>query len=240
MKGVVLFLLICIGCVNAFQYHNNVVRKNINTRVSMMSSNDMNAKKVISSMMSLLLITSPISLNPPNTIITNIAHADVRAQMKRTYFRFVPKLITGLTFYKNDLKTAVDKEDWDTIKKFFEVYVSKYNVNDPKQVDATDTYVNAQLYRPMTVFAGSFAEKGTSPKQKALMEQEALFESAMSQLESTASVTKGSGFFASDVPASKDKKIARKAYEDGKKALNEYLKIVNTGLMLELNKIDTI
>jgi hypothetical protein len=212
----------------------------MNTRVSMISMNDLNGKKVISGMMSLLLITSPITLNPPNTIITNTAHADVRAQMKRTYFRFVPKLITGLNYYKNDLKTAVEKEDWDTIKKFFEVYVSKYNANDPKQIDATDTYVNAQLYRPMTVFAGSFAEKGTSPKQKSLMEQEILFETAMSQLEGTASVTKGTGFFASDVPASKDKKVARKAYEDGKKALNEYVKIVNNGLMLELNKIDTI
>ena len=242
---VVVIVVCVIGYVNAFQCRISSSSSNMNHRSSSISmtnsnNNDIIGKKVISSMMSLLLISSPIVLNPPNTIITNIANADVRAQMKRTYFRFVPKLITGLNYYKNDLKTAVDKEDWAAINKFFEVYVSKYNANDPKQVDSTDTYVNAQLFRPMTVFAGSFAEKGTSPKQKALMEQEVAFEAAMTQLQGCASVTKGSGFFASDIPASKDKKVAKKAYEDGKKALNEYLTIVNTGLMLELNKIDTI
>lgn len=233
----VILCVIVVSYVNAFSVRNqrSVITMNVNNK-----KNDIVGKKVISSIMSLLLISSPIVLNPSNTIITNVANADVRAQQKRTYFRFVPKLITGLNFYKNDLKAAVDKEDWATISKIFEVYVSKYNANDPNQVDATDTYVNVQLFRPMTVFAGSFAEKGSSPKQKQLMEQEVLFETAMKKLEGCASKTPGSGFFASDVPASKDKKVARQAYEDGKNALNEYIKVVNTGLMLELNKIDTI
>ena len=39
-----------------------------------------------------------------------------------------------------------------------------------------DSYINVNLYRPMTVFSGSFAERGSSPKQKALMDQEVAFE----------------------------------------------------------------
>ena len=35
----------------------------------------------------------------------------------------------------------------------------------------------------MKVLAGSFAERGSSPKQKALLEQLAAFETAMTQLE---------------------------------------------------------
>jgi hypothetical protein len=33
------------------------------------------------------------------------------------------------------------------------------------------------------VFSGSFAERASSPKQRALLEQEAAFEAAMSELE---------------------------------------------------------
>ena len=35
-------------------------------------------------------------------------------------------------------------------------------------------------------------------------------------------------------------KKAQKAYSDGKVALNEYVRIMNDGLMLELNKLNTI
>ena len=249
MYVIIVIVLLLANACNAFniiKYQNNI---KIITKMNMMNNENNNNennvnnlnKKIISSMMSVLLLSSTtIFLNPTNTIITNVANADVRAQQKKTYFRFVPKFITGLNYYKNDLKSAVDNSDWPTIAKFFEVYVTKYNPNDPKQVDSTDTYVNSKLFRPMTVFAGSFAEKSSSPKQKAMMEQEQAFESAMQELEKCASVTKGQGFFASDVPASKDKKLAKKAFDDGKKALNEYIKIANDGLMLELNKIDSI
>jgi hypothetical protein len=141
-------------------------------------------RKFFTSSLSLFLLSTPVILTTFSpSILTPVAVADVRAQQKRTYFRFVPKLTTGRDFYKTELKAAVDSEDWKVIEKFFEVYVSKYNPNDPNQIDATDSYVNVHFYRPMTVFAGSFAEKGSSPKQKALMEAEDKFATAMSDLE---------------------------------------------------------
>lgn len=112
------------------------------------------------------LLYGPISSNNfnyrinANPILIAPAHADFRAAQKRTYFRFIPKLETGRDYYKKDLKDAIDNEKWDVVTKFFETYVSKYNYNDPTQVDATDTYVNAYLYRPMTIFSGTFAERG--------------------------------------------------------------------------------
>jgi hypothetical protein len=93
------------------------------------------------------------------------------------------QLVTGANYYANELKTAIEKDDWDTVAKFFEEYVVKYNPNDKSQIDQTDTYVNKYYYRPMTVLSGSFAERGTSPKQKALMEQEVAFENAMTLLQ---------------------------------------------------------
>lgn len=171
------------------------------------------------------------------------ANADVRAQQKRTYFRFVPKLVSGMEFYKTDVKAAIDKEDWGVITKFFEVFVSKYNADDKTQIDSTDTYVNQNIFRPMIVFSGSFAERGSSPKTKALQDQEKAFEAAMGELEGCVKDKKGEGFFAADIKmptGEARKKQALEAYAKGKDALNEYVKIANAGLMLELNKLPEI
>ena len=171
------------------------------------------------------------------------ANADVRAQQKRTYFRFVPKLVSGMAFYQTDVKAAIDKEDYAVISKFFEVFVTKYNADDKSQVDATDTYVNQNIIRPMIVFSGSFAERGSSPKTKALKEQEQAFEKAMGELEGCVKDRKGEGFFAADIKmptGAARKKQAQEAYASGKKALNAYVKLANAGLMLELNKLPEI
>lgn len=109
--------------------------------------------------------------------------ADYRASQKSTYFRFSPKFLKGREFYRTDLKNAIDQEKWDVVEKFFEQYASKVNRNDPNQVDAYDTYVNNNLYRPMRILAGSFAERGSSPKQRILLEKEMAFEQVMDELE---------------------------------------------------------
>jgi hypothetical protein len=97
------------------------------------------------------------------------------------------------------LKAAIEKEDWPVVGKFFEEYVSKYNPNDPSQVDKVDTYVNNFLLRPMKVLSSSFAERGSSPKQKALADLETTFELAMGDLEGCVKDRKGDGFFAQEI-----------------------------------------
>jgi hypothetical protein len=138
-------------------------------------------------------------LSPSNNFELPVAHADVRAQQKRTYFRFVPKLLTGKDFYKNELKVAIDKEDWPVVQKIFEEVVTKVNP-EFKTVDSTDTYVNQYFFRPMTVFAGSFSERSPTSKTKALMEQEGRFEAAMTALKDSC-VDKPGGFFGGEIKA---------------------------------------
>lgn len=131
-------------------------------------------------------INTPVDFSPnplSHSPLIQAAHADFRAAQKRTYFRMAPKIITGRDFYKGELKQAIDKEDWKVVEKAFEVYVAKYNPNDPSQIDQTDRYVDKYFLRPMTVFAGSFAERGTSPKTKSMMEQVELFRAALNDLE---------------------------------------------------------
>jgi len=168
------------------------------------------------------------------------AAAEFRAQQKRTFFRFSPKFIVGRDFYKTELKKAIDSEDWEAIKKFTEVYPSKINRNDASQIDAYDSYVNSNFYRPMKVLAGSFADRGSSKKQRALMEQEVAFETAVSDLEGCIKDRKGEGLFASTIkmPVGEARtKQAKEAYAKGSAALDEYVRILDEGLMLELNKI---
>eukprot|EP01036_Dinobryon_divergens_P025509 gene25509-34062_t len=184
-----------------------------------------------------------INLIPTSFSILQPAVADVRAQQKRTYFRFAPKLSTGTAFYGSDLKSAIEKDDWDVVAKFFEEYVSKYNPNDKSQVDQTDSYVNNYILRPMKVLSGSFAERGTSPKQKALADKEVDFEKAMTRLEGCTKDMPGEGFFAATIkmPTGNERtKQGLEAWNDGKVAINSYIEIFNDGLMLELNKLKPI
>ena len=152
------------------------------------------------------LLTIPLSICSVE-VINNVVHqhsvtmqpssvlADVRAQQKKTYFRFAPKLNEGKEFYRVDLKEAIDKGNWDVVSKFFAEYVSKVNRNDPGQVQ-TDTYVNNNLYRPMTLLSGTFAERGSSIKTRLLLDEEAAFSQAMASLEGCVKDIKGEGFFA--------------------------------------------
>lgn len=168
--------------------------------------------------------------------------AEFRAAQKRTYFRFTPKLTAGMNFYKGDLKKAIDKEDWPTVKTLFEEFVYKVNKDDLGS-NQMDTPINQQFYRPMTVLAGSFAERAASPKQRALTEIEADFEKAMVGLEGCTKDMKGEGFFAATtkMPTGAARvKQAKQSWEAGKLAINNYIDTFNDGLMLELNKLDKI
>lgn len=125
----------------------------------------------------------------------------------------------------------------------FEVYVTKYNPNDPTLVDSTDFYANNRYYRPMTVLAGTFAERGSSEKQRKLLDQLDLFKGAMFKMENCFKDMKGEGLFAADIKkptGSAKKKQALEAWDAGNKALNEYVDIFNLGLMREVNPIPKV
>jgi hypothetical protein len=193
MKLLNLFFLV-ISCVQSFVIKSSVLRLNLSLKVNkendktIVYQSQLNSKAIIK-ILSTAFVSSFLLYGPnmndfrPDAFKITTAHADFRAQQKRTYFRFIPKLETGRDYFKNELKTAIDNEKWDMVTKFFETYVTKYNPNDPSQVDSTDTYVNANLLRPMTVFSGSFAERGSSTKQRLLIEQRDAFAAAMSELE---------------------------------------------------------
>ncbi len=127
--------------------------------------------------------------------------AEFRAAQRSTFFRVVPRFVAGRDYYRTELKTAVEKQQWDAIGKFFELYPSKINKNDPNQIDAYDSYVNKNILRPLKLLTSSSAEKGTSPKQQLLFAKEQEFEQAMALLEGSVKDRKGDGLFAGTIKA---------------------------------------
>eukprot|EP01038_Epipyxis_sp_PR26KG_P015584 gene15584-21050_t len=246
IKTIILFSL-CIGATALIGTKPLAIGK---SRLAMQltdtqSTSKMLAKFILCSGMAYLIAPDNLqpSLGSMSFGMIKPAQADIRAQQKRTYFRFTPKFIKGCTYYKTDLKSAIESGDWDTVTKFFDVYVSKVNKNDPNQIDATDSYLNDKFLRPMQLLSGSFAERGISAKQTQLNDKKLAFESSMKELEGSVKDLPGEGFFASPIKAptgAARTKQAKEAYEKGKVALNEFISIFNSGLMLELNKIDKI
>lgn len=189
------------------------------------------------------LVIGALTSGVTTTMLPQPVHAEFRAAQKRTYFRQTPKLIEGGGFLAGDLKQAVEKEDYRVIEKMFEEYASKVIANRDNEVAQTDTYVNSKFYRPMTILSGSFAEKGTSEKQRKMMEKELKFEEAMKLLQGTTKDMKGDGWFAADIKmptGTARKKQAQEALQTAKETYNEFVVIMNKGLMMELNKLDTI
>lgn len=129
------------------------------------------------------------------------AQAEFRAAQKSTFFRVVPRFIAGRDYYRTELKSAVEKQQWDVIRKFFELYPSKINKNDPNQIEAYDSYVNKNILRPLKLLTSSSAEKGTSPRQQLLFAKEQEFEQAMALLQGSVKDRKGDGLFAGTIKA---------------------------------------
>jgi len=208
--NVTLFELICVTLliVNALGFQGiPMVSFRVEDRMSMKLFDKIDSNIVrMNRIAAISLLTIPLSIGSFEIVSNSISHhsitmqpmsvhADIRAQQKKTYFRFAPKFNEGKGFYKVELKEAIDKGNWDVVSKFFAEYVSKVNKNDPDQVQ-TDTFVNNNLYRPMTLLSGTFAERGTSIKTRLLVEEATKFSQAMVSLEGCVKDLKGEGFFA--------------------------------------------
>jgi hypothetical protein len=183
MFKVCFFLFFLSSIIESFLVLNIGKTKVNNVKMAMQFSPNRLKKIVGVSLLSFLISDMKPSWDISQLQLIKPVQAEFRAAQKRTFFRFVPRLVVGRDFFANDLKTAIDKEDWNTVSKFFETYISKRNKNDPDQIDATDTFVNSNLFRPMKVLSGSFAERAASPKQRLLTEHLEAFQSAMIELE---------------------------------------------------------
>mmetsp|Transcript_26274 Transcript_26274/g.43371 ORF Transcript_26274/g.43371 Transcript_26274/m.43371 type:complete len:188 (+) Transcript_26274:86-649(+) len=111
---------------------------------------------------------------------------------KQLYFRYVPRLNDGKSFYANDLKKAIDDQDWEAVKKTFVKEVIVQPTSKKYNPPATSKW-DRDLTTPMTIWSSTFAEKGVSKKTTALQEQEQLLETALAKIERVAGGGGGGG-----------------------------------------------
>lgn len=176
------------------------------------------------------------------------ARADVtRQSLKKSYFRYVPRIKEGMSWYAGELKELVDKEDFNTIlaKYFIKTKTAKDDSLRPALYQSTSNKVERELIAPMKIWATTFAEKGTNPKVRAMLEQVRVLEGAMSSLEGvartaliddTAQVGRSRGRGIQTISTTEN---VHASYDTGVAAIKEYLAVANKGLTREVNQVSS-
>eukprot|EP00904_Undaria_pinnatifida_P000183 jgi/Undpi1/10165/HiC_scaffold_28.g12618.m1 len=134
------------------------------------------------------------------------------AGTKRSYFRYVPRIL---------------------VLAYFEVVnTAKEDSARPAMYQSSSSRMERELFSPLSVWAQSMSIKGTGPKLRALLAEEATVEKSMAALERAAS---GKGLKEGESQA----KAAKAAWEAGRDALQEYADVANKGMVRQLRKIET-
>eukprot|EP00291_Cryptomonas_curvata_P001505 CAMPEP_0172179328 /NCGR_PEP_ID=MMETSP1050-20130122/16555_1 /TAXON_ID=233186 /ORGANISM="Cryptomonas curvata, Strain CCAP979/52" /LENGTH=190 /DNA_ID=CAMNT_0012852195 /DNA_START=269 /DNA_END=839 /DNA_ORIENTATION=- len=151
---------------------------------------------------------------------------------KRAYYRYVPRIEAGRDLFVLDLRTKIDKEAWgDVLKLFLKQSVAQEgSAKAQVNLDIKVSELEKELNIPMEVWVTSFAEKGTSPKQRKL---EAQTKALRAALETVRVAAGGDG-------GTPDKQAALAGWEEGRKAFNKYVRVANRGLTLQVRALEGV
>ncbi|CAM9213410.1 unnamed protein product [Ectocarpus sp. 12 AP-2014] len=155
------------------------------------------------------------------------------AATKKSYFRYVPRILDAMAWYTGDLQKAIAEEDWPKVLAYFEVVnTARSDSSRPAMYQSSSSRMQRELFSPLSVWAQSMSIKGTGAKLRALLSQEENLEQAMASLEKAAS---GKGLKEGESQG----QAAKAAWEAGRDALQEYVEVANKGMVRSLRKIDT-
>ncbi|CAM9248546.1 unnamed protein product, partial [Phaeothamnion confervicola] len=108
---------------------------------------------------------------------------------KKAYFRYTPRISTGMVYFAKELKPAVDGGKWDIVAKaFVEEVTAQENSRRPDVVKPKSSKIQRDLLDPMKIWAQTFAVKGTGPKLRALTAEIEKLEAALDTLEAVATM----------------------------------------------------
>mmetsp|Transcript_9437 Transcript_9437/g.25114 ORF Transcript_9437/g.25114 Transcript_9437/m.25114 type:complete len:285 (+) Transcript_9437:98-952(+) len=159
---------------------------------------------------------------------------------KRSYFRYAPRFEGGIDFYVLSLYPAIKNGDWNAVLDAYEPKSDAVEGSKKAEygIDRKVSDLQRKLFDPMSIWANSFAEKGTGPNFRYLSAREETLEAQMKRLKAIASGGKLSADKQND---GMDRQTAAlDAWQKGRDAINEYISKANTALSRELRKLDTI
>ncbi|CAM9766218.1 unnamed protein product [Ectocarpus sp. 8 AP-2014] len=154
------------------------------------------------------------------------------AATKKSYFRYVPRILDAMAWYEGDLQKAIAEEDWPKVLAYFEVInTARSDSSRPAMYQSSSSRMQRELFSPLSVWAQSMSIKGTG-RLRALLSQEEKLEQAMASLEKAAS---GKSLKEGESQG----QAAKAAWEAGRDAIQEYVEVANKGMVRSLRKIDT-
>lgn len=180
------------------------------------------------------------------------ATARGRATLEYSLERYYPRIEAGGAFYANDLKKAIERNDWQAIKAATSE-PPKRSKEDKSKVDGgiaeraaqAGGFSNARVITACDLWAASFSDNSISTKTKRMKEQTDILKEVVVGMNSAAlvalgEVKVGGGFFGfgSKVPSQLElAQQVRELYIKGGNAWNQFIFISNDELPVQLQKL---
>jgi hypothetical protein len=231
----------------------------VDTRVSpsqlQMQVKDTNSADAVSSRKDFLQASSILGFTAAVTLFTpEPAFARGRATLEKSYQRYAPRVIAGGVFYGDELRTMVEKNDWEGIKNALQEPPprTKEDLNKPDagvaaRAKLSGGFSDAKVLVAADLFAAAFSDRSISPKTKKMQDAVVRLREAVKGLQTTARQGLGEetsgglfGMGAKKLSPTELAKNAREYYVAGGTAWNEYVYDANDELALQFDRFPYI
>jgi len=180
------------------------------------------------------------------------AHSRGRATLEQSYDRYSPRLLDGGKFYSKDLRKAIDKSDWASIKAATQEPPGKSSKDRTKadggvseRAALAGGFSNARVLTAADLWASSFSDNSLTTKTKQMKAQVEELREVVNGMSSIAKIAlgeeKSGGAFMGLGTKSKSKaelaKEVRELYVKGGNAWNQFAFLSNEGLPVQLKKL---
>jgi hypothetical protein len=197
---------------------------------------------------SILGFTAAVTLFTPEP-----AFARGRATLEKSYRRYAPRIIAGGNFYGDELRTMVEKNDWEGIKNALQEPPkrTKEDLNKPDagvaaRAKLSGGFSDAKVLVAADLLAASFSDNSISPKTKKMQDAVVRLREAVKGLQTTARQGLGEetgglfGMGAKKLSPTELATNAREYYVAGGTAWNEFVFDANDELALQFDRFPYI
>lgn len=189
-----------------------------------------------------------------STLLLPFESADARGRATLEYScdRYYPRIEAGGEFYANDLKRAIERNDWAAIKAATEEPPPKTKA-DKSKIDGgiseraaqAGGFSKARVIAAADLWAASFSDSSISTKTKRMKEQTAILTQVVDEMNTTAKIALGEmkpngGIFGIGAKTPSQNELAkqmRELYIKGGNAWNQYVFLSNDDLPIQLKRL---
>lgn len=180
------------------------------------------------------------------------AEARGRATLEYALDRYYPRIEAGGVFYSNDLRKAIEKNDWNAIKAAT-AEPPKRTKEDKAKVDGgiaeraaqAGGFSNSRVVAAADLWAAAFSDNSVSAKTKNMKEQTAILTEVVNGMNSAAKLAlgeekSGGGLFGFGSKAPSQTELAqqvRELYIKGGNAYNQYVFLANDDLPVQFKRL---